>query len=305
MPSNKIDIFGKRENNKVPEALFDFGDYGELVDAVVSVLDITYAEAHMRLFAEALEHGWNVQRSACDFGVTPHEYDDRMQKLYENTDSFVFELIATHLRKHSHVIDRRVAKAIRECGREKGEILLYGDGIGTDSLRFAHAGYEVTYFDFAGPSADFARYRFQQAGLENEIKMLHDPDEISQESYDMLICREVLEHVPAPLSLISDLRGYLKDGGLAVVTESFGRVEPHLPTHLASNAEYEGKTVELFVEEGFRYLSVFPDVPRPVVFKKVPESDTSRFGSIPEEPSYIVRPLLRRFAMAIIRRIPL
>lgn len=121
----------------------------------------------------------------------------------------------------------------------------------------------------------------------------------------------MLEHVPEPTEIIGDIRDYLTRGGVAIVTESFHRVEPRLPTHLACNKKYAGRTEELFVEEGFRVVRVF-ERSRPMVFKKVDASDGSRFESLenaggPADTSkrwYPMRRLLKRLSSAIIRRIP-
>ena len=63
--------------------------------------------------------------------------------------------------------------------------------------------------------------------------------------------------------VIEDIWHYLDEEGLAVVTESFSRVEDRFPTHLASNQKYAGKTDQLFVEEGFVLLESYPgETPR-------------------------------------------
>lgn len=186
----------------VPTGLFDFEDYGEIAETICSVLDISELEAYRRLFCEAISRGYSVCSAASEFGVTPHVYDESMERLYCMTDAFVFELVVGHLQDNSQEIDERVADAVQQNTSPGDRMLVLGDGIGTDSLRFALAGYDVTYFDFDGPSADFAEYRFQEAGIRDDISTLHSPEDIPKNYFDTLICRRCLNTFRNPQRLL-------------------------------------------------------------------------------------------------------
>jgi len=247
--------------------------YSELVNALAEALDASTESVSERLFYEALTNGWNVSRAAKEFGVTPHIFDEQMQRFYENTDAFVFELIRSHLTRYCGVIDGRVAEAVttRFSPSPAIQVLLLGDGIGSDSIRFAQLGYTVAYFEFPGPSARFAKWRFNDLGLDHSIEMLPSPEAIASEKFDVVVCREVLEHVPQPKNIIRDIRRYLKIGGIAVITESFARVEASFTTHLKDNKQYEGRTEILFAETGLHLEEVYPEE-RPWVFRKSSQS---------------------------------
>ena len=226
-----------------------------------------------------------------------------MEALYR-TDAFVFELVVVHASAYCCELDRRVSDAIvAEYGSRVGlRVLTFGDGIGTDALRFAVAGHDVTYSEFECPSSHFARYRFRKAGLAEKIRVVHGPEVLPRGCYDIVICREVLEHVANPPSLITQLREYLARDGIAIVTESFSRVEPAFPTHLAENAKYSGRTEELFVEIGFRLRRSFPEK-RPVVFSRADIMDQSRFGSLPRRRPSAIRDGIARAGRFLLRRI--
>jgi SAM-dependent methyltransferase len=98
----------------------------------------------------------------------------------------------------------------------------------------------------------------------------------------VVVIREVLEHVAGPAVVIANIRSCLRPGGLAVATESFARVEPEFPTHLAANARFAGATPRMFVETGFSVERIDADG-RPLVFRKVSEDDLTRFRSLPAE----------------------
>jgi SAM-dependent methyltransferase len=250
--------------------------YGELITVLSQILNTTPELVSERLFREALSGGSNVSRAAKEFGVTPHVFNEQMQRFYENTDAFVFELIRSHLMRYCRVIDGRVVEAVttRFPASLATQVLLLGDGIGSDSIRFAQLGYTVTYFEFPGPSSRFAKWRFNQLGLGEQITMITETTAIPSGKFDVVVCREVLEHVPQPDSIIRDIGRYLKTNGLAVITESFARIEAGFTTHLHENKQYEDKTEILFAAAGFRLEQLYPQ-DRPWVFRKLPGASAS------------------------------
>ena len=258
--------------------LFDFDSFEELVSSLNVVLERGKSEIVPTLFFEAVETGTTVRQAAEEYGVTPHVHDEVMERFYSETDAFVFELVVGHIRDACKEIDRRVIEAVDRFG-EGGRMLCLGDGIGTDALRFAKAGFSVTYFEFDGPSSRFAQHRFSRAGVEDEIEVVHQLEEIPYDEYDVVVNREVLEHVYDPPQVIDDIWEYLRKEGIAVVTESFSRVDEKFPTHLASNEKYAGKTDLLFVRIGFSLLKIYPQW-RPLVVRKTGKMVHSRYTSL-------------------------
>ena len=181
--------------------------------------------------------------------------------------------------------------------------LAYGDGIGTDALRFSVANNSVDYFEFDGPSSRFALLRFRRLHKDTRIKVHHTVETIAKGEFDAVICREVLEHVTDPPALVMELRDYLVDGGIALITESFGRVEPRFPTHLLTNQPYAGKTAEMFVERGFRLLEAFPEE-RPFVFQKTSMDDRSRFSSLRGSRAQPLRKGIKRAGRWVVSKLP-
>ena len=267
------------------------------------VLSLPAPSVYERLFHEALETGWNVRRAAEAFGVTPHVYNETMEAFYKETDAFVFELAVIHQHPACIEIDRQVVATVEahqdQLGRGLSMVLL-GDGIGSDSLRFAVAGYAVTYFEFKGLSASLAAARFQKRRPQGRIRMIHALSEIPRGGYDCVVCREVLEHVNDPPAVIASIWDYLAPEGIAVITESFGRVEPLFPTHLAANLKYDGRTEGLFVETGFRLLRSYPGR-RPMVFQKTAKEDASRFETLPRvsQVRRVLRGVRRRLSSLV------
>jgi SAM-dependent methyltransferase len=280
--------------------LFDFDRYESIIYFLDRVLERDKKNIRSTLFWEAVETGTTVRGAADNFGLTPHVYNEKMQRFYEETDAFVFELIVGHMRDACKKIDARVIESVDQFA--KGDrVLCLGDGIGTDTLRFVEDGFDVTYFEFEGPSSQIAQHRFSRAGVESDVEQIHQLGNIPYEKYDVVINREVLEHVPDPPEVIKDIRNYLDEDGLAIITESFSRIQDRFPTHLASNRKYAGETKQLFVKEGFTFIDSYPG-DRPIVLRKTERSDTSRFDSLP--PSYPIRKFLRRVAKKVLSSIP-
>ncbi len=290
------------KNTNMPVGLFDFDSHKEVVKCLSKVTGRSESEINSILFREAMETGTAVTRAADDFGVTPHVYNERMACFYSETDAFVFELTVGHMRKACKKIDQRVIESVSEYS-DGAHMLCLGDGIGTDSLRFAKAGFNVTYFEFEGPSSQFAERRFAREGVVEKVNVINSIGGIPHSSFDVVICREVLEHVPKPKQVIKDIRKYANKKGICVITESFSRIEDKFPTHIASNEKYAGKTKKLFVEEGFELLRAY-DNDRPIVLRKTKKSDKSRFSTLPKENSIHVKSVIRRVGKKVLNSFP-
>jgi SAM-dependent methyltransferase len=99
--------------------------------------------------------------------------------------------------------------------RWKGKkVLEIGCGIGTDTVRFARSGAEVTAVEVSSASLDLARERSRLYGLERRIKFyLGDAENLSaflpREPYDLVYCFGVIHHTPHPENILKEIRGYV------------------------------------------------------------------------------------------------
>jgi SAM-dependent methyltransferase len=234
--------------------------YGQIVEEIAGILPLPRATIEHRVWMEALQLGWNVGKDAQRFGVTSHEYGPQMERLYRESDGFIFETLvfwATPLRRSwiGEALDR-MHKHAHTIGVRSSEmrVLIFGDGAGNDSLFLAENGFHVDYFDVPGSvTYDFALKRFRRrCSLGKEIRVLGAYEDCLSGDYDAVVSFEVLEHLPDPRTAIRDLASVLKTGGIALVTESFGYCLPSFPTHLRSNLRFAGKTPFLFLSNGMR-----------------------------------------------------
>jgi len=180
---------------------------------------------------------------------TPEE----ITRFYQETDSYIYDLSADHSRVRRRPVEEAIHQRIAEHG-QRLKVLVYGDGIGTDSLKISRNGHAVTYFDLPGKSSSFARYRFEQEvpkSTHSAPVAVFNKDEIPSGAFDVVVCVEVLEHVPDPPGVMRELARALKPGGIALITESFASIGPEFPSHLPENFKYAGKTHRMMEELGF------------------------------------------------------
>lgn len=229
--------------------------YADIVGEIAEIMDLPRGEVEHRVWMEAVELGWNVARDVERFAVTPNEYDEKMDLLYREGDGFIFETLVfwakpDRQRWSERAVERMHSYASR-IGLEPHEMktLVLGDGTGNDSLYLAANGFRVDYFEVPGSKTfDFAMRRFERRGvLGRMVNVVSDYRICLSGRYDAVISFEVLEHLPDPPAAIRDMRSMLKDGGIALVTESFGLVFQQFPTHLHTNARYAGRTSFLFL----------------------------------------------------------
>jgi SAM-dependent methyltransferase len=235
-------------------------NYQHLVNEIVNLTDLPTVDVEDRLWMEILEMGWNVKQDAKKFNITPHVYDEKMEKLYKEGYGLIFETILFWARPERQDWIKKALERILLYGKlnnispDKISILMLGDGGGSDSLYLVNNGFNVKYFDIPGSKTyDFAIKRFEKHGvLGKQVQFISDYNQCLQSQYDIVLSFEVLEHLTDPIQAIKDINSMLKKGGLALITEAFGVVADYHPTHLQSNLKYSHKTVFIFLQNKMR-----------------------------------------------------
>lgn len=229
-------------------------NYEAVVAEIGRFAGLPEAEVRERVWREALVPGINIRNELPQFGVTPHRYDAAMQRLYREGVGFIFSGLVYWTHPQRQRWSQQAVERLRRRGDPRQlRVLMLGDGTGNDSLLLAQQGFTVDYFDVPGSRTyEFAVARFRHYGVAGTaVRLITDYGQIPAESYDALLCFEVLEHLPDPPAAIRDQARFLKSGGLALITEAFGEVTAALPTHLADNIRYAGKTPQLYAAAGF------------------------------------------------------
>jgi len=101
------------------------------------------------------------------------------------------------------------------------------NGVGLTTVKLQMAGYQLSIFNDVD---DQIKTTNKLATANNQLKptVYKDMDNIS-DSFDVVFCLEVMEHIPEPLSLLKKVIKCVKPGGYLVETTSFN--SPDYPGH--------------------------------------------------------------------------
>jgi 2-polyprenyl-3-methyl-5-hydroxy-6-metoxy-1,4-benzoquinol methylase len=195
----------------------------ELLLEAAEFLGLSLQQAHQKLhgagqrFREEWIQASNDPRRAAD-----------VTAFYNQTDTELFELIEWHATDPIHYRTLIVRDfALANPGRE---YLDYGSGIGSDALVFGSAGYTVTLADISDLLLSFAAFRCRRRGIQTRtIDLKHD--ELPDNAFDVVLCLDVLEHIPSPLNVVRSIHRAMRRNGLLVVHAPFGE-DPDHPMHV-------------------------------------------------------------------------
>lgn len=202
----------------------DFGEVRtQLVHEAAEFLGIHPDEARERLngAGHRFRHEWINT-------VTDPGDEAALTRFYNQSDTELFELIEWHA---SDPIHYRTL-VIRDLQlRRAGRVYLdYGSGIGNDALVFAEAGFDVTLADISDCLLAFAAWRCRRRGFAvRTIDLKRDPLPASR--YDVVVCFDVLEHIPKPLRVLRRIRRAMRRDGLLAIHAPFAN-DPEHPMHV-------------------------------------------------------------------------
>ncbi len=231
-------------------------------------------EALRRLRDELADPGGSIARDVQARRLTPYVWSDELIHFYGDTDGFLYELALWNRNK----IKRRMRKWLRRfldrSFRRKLDVLGYGDGLGFDCLDLHREGHRASYFELPGLTQRFAQRLFEKSGA--DISVLTDPGALLKDSYDVVSCLDVLEHVPDPEGMVRSIVELLRPDGLLVVHAPFYMIHPYYATHLRSNRRFAGD-MKLYTRAGLELINGQPGW-NPLVFRRVGSDAAERAG---------------------------
>lgn len=214
-------------------------DNGYLISRIAVVTNSTEESVRQRLIREHREIPFAVAEEFYKRGLTPYVFNDDMIRFYEETDSFIYEIVVWNRTAIKGDIREWIKNKLADKGMEKGKILICGDGLGFDSLYFARQGYDVTFFEVSKPGIEFASRMFADYGA--SVTICQDFVSLPKEGFDAVLCLDVLEHVPEPLQTAKEYASLLRPGGFFIFSAPFYLVHRQWPTHLDGNRKYSGR----------------------------------------------------------------
>jgi SAM-dependent methyltransferase len=223
-----------------------------LVTLIGKVTGQPRPEIARRLCREQENPGANVAADIRRRGIEPYVWSNDLADFYAQTDAYLYDTLAGNRSLHKNQMRKWIGEFLQRDFGRPAKVLTYGDGLGFDSLFLARAGHDVTYFETGQCSVRFARSIFQHAGV--GVRVLSDPQQIEPEGYDVVVCLDVLEHVPDPPALVAQLTGALRCGGRLITHGPFYFVGPARPIHLRCNRKYSGDLSRLYTACGLRLI---------------------------------------------------
>jgi ubiquinone/menaquinone biosynthesis C-methylase UbiE len=144
---------------------------------------------------------WN--RHIHDLEITTHP---------AGSPGFFADLDQYHFEKLHHL-----PRLIDFNGYRGKKVLDVGCGAGTDLVRFARGGAEVTGVDISSAAIELARSNFEQQGLAAD---LHEADgerlPFDANTFDLVYAHGVVQYTPDGQGLVDECRRVLKPGGEAI-----------------------------------------------------------------------------------------
>jgi 2-polyprenyl-3-methyl-5-hydroxy-6-metoxy-1,4-benzoquinol methylase len=139
--------------------------------------------------------------------------DEEVRKFYQTCPYSLFELIYAH----GNLGFRSFRDEVAEIA--EGDVLDYGGGDGSLSMRLREKGLRVTYVDIPSISKDFASWVFRKRGMDIDVlDALEDSEIIWGRQYDTVLSIEVIEHVTNPTDLLEKLANSLRNRGKLIIT---------------------------------------------------------------------------------------
>lgn len=218
--------------------------------------------------------GYFMRVSFRDWKLTPHVWDDRLVEYYRTSYSEIMGYAVWNRCREKREMRSWIGRHLQRTTNEPLSILTVGDGAGFDSLYLSLCGHDVIYSEESESSIRFAKEIFEHAN--RSIKIVSDVRAVEHESVDVIVCLDVLEHVPDPPAFVREMASRLKPGGQLIVHAPFFFVSWHNPTHLRSNILYSGALKSVYTINGLELIDgrLFWD---PIVLgKRKPEESLSR-----------------------------
>jgi len=205
-----------------------------------------------RLSREGHDLGITVREELQAWKIEPYEWTDRLIEFYKQSPAFMYETFVYNSLESKRAFRRRIVDYIGASSRpsQTQEVLLYGDALGLDSAFLARCGYRTSYYELGKLSLQFASRVFELNRV--NVNIYERAGSLPQEAFDVVICLDVLEHVPDPPSLVRELAGYRRLGGRLIIHAPFWYIHPAVQTHLRSNLTYSGDLRRLYLSAGLR-----------------------------------------------------
>lgn len=147
-------------------------------------------------------------QTALLWGKKKRKTTPQIHSFYQETDYFIYR--QTYFHRHKPHLDIALALLLKPAGK----FCEYGGGVGpiTNKLIKIFPSWKYHITDLNCPVLDFAKWRFNNR--KNVSFSSVTPKSLGlKDNYDVIVCKQVLEHVPNPLGVVKHLVSHLNKNG--------------------------------------------------------------------------------------------
>lgn len=240
-------------------------DPATVIEVISQASGTAAAEVGTQLLAEAEEIGTTVARSMQEQQIPFYVTSEKLDAFYRDSDAFLYETSVWNTCAAKQRMRDFIQSRLAAWGRSDCDVFCFGDGLGFDSTFLAHHGHRARYFEPSLRCQQYAETVFRENSV--SVEMLSSLDDIAPGSLDVVVCLDVLEHIPQPQQIVDLFQKWLKPDGLLFVHAPFWMIHPTRGTHLIENRRYSGNWKQVYGVHGFTPIdsSIFWD---PIAFQK-------------------------------------
>lgn len=237
----------------------------DTVALIAKVAESSDSTVRNRLRDEVSEIGTNVYQSLTASGISLYAPSAELDQFYEESDAFLYETTVWNTCAAKQKMRDFMLSRIESLLNRQADVFCFGDGLGFDSTWLAMHGHNAHYFEPSTACQAYSKEVFQRNGV--NVTALDTLDDILPNSLDVVVCLDVLEHVPQPQQLVQLFHSWLKPDGLLFVHAPFWCLHWTRATHLAQNRFLSGDLKLLYHQQGFSEVdaSLFWD---PIVLQR-------------------------------------
>lgn len=217
-----------------------------LVELISTTIEWERTQVVEQLIRELDTPGSTVRTEMIRLGIPFYTWSDRLIEFYETTNSFFFETLIWNRCGLKHQMRQWIVDYLDRHGLANQNILVFGDGLGFDSLYFQLHGHRVTSYEVSHRSREFAGSVFRR--LEADVTIADSLKPV--DGFDAVVSLDVLEHVPVPVRTVRQLSGQITDSGLLFIHAPFWHINREVPTHLRTNRRFSGDVGRLYRANG-------------------------------------------------------
>ncbi len=172
-------------------------------------------------------------------------------------DRHLADLAAWHISSKDYIAD--TLKLQQRFSRDL--VLDFGGGIGTHALANAMSSKveHVFFVDINQTNRIFVEYRAKKLGVENKLTFCKTIQETEISKFDSIVCLDVLEHLPDPISQLDIFYKIMDSKSIALFNWYFYKGENNeYPFHIDDNEIIEGffKKLQLNFTEVFHPILI-------------------------------------------------